>query len=108
MHPNNHEFDHQKPITLTGTVKEVDWNDPHVVVHIAAKEKGGQTKDWRVEMGSLDEMENQGWTDSTIKPGDRITIQGNQAKSEPNFASARMVELASGKKMPAASECHPS
>jgi Family of unknown function (DUF6152) len=104
-HPFNGEFDEKKPLTLKGTVKEVNWSDPHVTVQLETKENG-QTKDWRVEMGSLSEMENNGWTETTMKAGDRITIEGNPAKSESNFASARTVEVA-GKKLSAASECHP-
>jgi Family of unknown function (DUF6152) len=107
-HPFNGEFDDKKSITLTGTVKEVHWSDPHVVVQVEANEKsGGQAKSWRVEMGSLAEMEHNGWTETTVKPGDRVTIEGNPAKSNSNFASARMVQVAGGKKLSAASECHP-
>jgi hypothetical protein len=104
-HATNHEFDEKKSLTLTGTVKEVDWSDPHVLVHIEAKENG-QSKNWRVEMGSIDEMEHLGWSEGTMKPGDRVTVEGNPAKSESYFASARMIEVA-GKKLSAASECHP-
>jgi len=102
------EFDEKKSVTLKGTVKEVDWSDPHVLVHVEAKEPSGQSKNWRVEMDSLAEMEQHGWTEGTVKPGDRITIEGNLAKAEPYFASARTVEVAGGRKLSAASECHPA
>ena len=105
-HVNTHEFNEQKSLTLTGTVKEVHWSDPHVLVHLEAKENG-QTKNWRVEMGSIAEMEHNGWTESTVKRGDRVTVEGNPAKSEPNLASARRVEVPGGKKLSATSECHP-
>jgi hypothetical protein len=108
MHAGTHDFDEQKSVTLTGTVKEVNWSDPHVLVHVEAKEAGGQAKNWRVEMGSVAEMAHHGWSENTVKPGDRVTIEGNPAKSEPNFASARMVEVPGGRKLSAASECHPA
>ena len=98
MHSSNAEFDEQKSVTLIGTVKGVDWSDPHVLVHVEAKEASGQTKNWRVEMGSVAEMEDHGWAEDTVKLGDRITVEGNLAKSEPCFASARMVEVPGGKK----------
>jgi len=108
MHSSNAEFDEQKSVTLIGTVKGVDWSDPHVLVHVEAKEASGQTKNWRVEMGSVAEMEDHGWAEDTVKLGDRITVEGNLAKSEPCFASARMVEVPGGKKLSATSECHPT
>jgi len=107
-HPMAGEFDAKAPVTLTGTVTQLDWSDPHVVLHVDAKENGGDLKHWRVEMGTLDEMEDNGWTETTLKQGDRITVQGNRAKSEANFASARTVETSAGKKLSAKSVCHPS
>jgi hypothetical protein len=107
-HPMAHEFDAKAPVTLTGTVTQMDWSDPHVVLHVDAKENGGDVKHWRVEMGTLDEMEHHGWTETTLKRGDRITVQGNRAKAESHFASARMIETAGGKQLSATSVCHPS
>jgi len=107
-HPMAREFDAKAPVTLTGTVTELDWSDPHVVLHVDAKENGGDVKHWRVEMGTLDEMEHHGWTETTLTQGDRITVQGNRAKEESNFASARVIETAGGKKLSATSACHPS
>jgi len=109
-HPFSGEFDAQAPVTLNGTVTELHWSDPHVVLQVDAKENGGEVKNWRVEMGTLAEMENHGWTETTLKQGERITIQGNRAKSksQPNFASARVIETAGGKKLTATSACHPA
>jgi hypothetical protein len=108
MHAGSNDFDEQKSVTLTGTVKEVNWTDPHVLVRIEAKEAGGQAKNWRIEMGSPAEMAHHGWAADTMKPGDRITIEGNPAKSDPYFASARMVQVPGGRRLSAASECHPT
>jgi len=101
-HPFDSEFDVQAPVTLTGMVTTLDWTDPHVVIHVDVKDTSGQTRNWNFETGSLAEMEKNGWTKTTLKQGDQITVQGYRAKSEPYVASARMIELPGGKKLSSA------
>ena len=98
-HPFASEFDAQAPVTLSGTVSKVDWNDPHVVIHVNVKDAGGQLRMWNMEAGSPVEMEKNGWTNSTLKEGEQITVQGYRAKSEPFTAAARVIELPDGKKL---------
>ncbi len=101
-HPFDSEFDVQAPVTLTGMVTTLDWTDPHVVIHVDVKDTSGQTRNWNLETGSLAEMEKNGWTKTTLKQGDQITVQGYRAKSEPYVASARMIELPGRKKLSSA------
>jgi Family of unknown function (DUF6152) len=103
-HPFDSEFDARAPMSLTGTVTKYDWVDPHVIVYVDVKDASGQTRNWHMETGSLAEMGKNGWTKATLKEGDRITIQGYRAKSEPYFASARVIELPGGKKMSSVSD----
>ena len=49
-------------------------------------------------------LERKGWTRSTLKGGDQITVQGYRAKSEPFVAAARMIELPGGTKLVAADD----
>lgn len=100
-HPFASEFDAQAPVTLTGTVMQVDWNDPHVVIHVAVKD-GGQTRDWSMQAASPDTMKNKGWTQAMLKQGEQITVEGYRAKSEPFVMAARMIELPGGKKLSSA------
>jgi hypothetical protein len=99
-HPFASEFDASAPVNLTGTVTKVDWNEPHVVFHVAVENLGGQTRDWRLEAASPTMLEKKGWTKTMLKQGDQITVRGYRAKSEPFMGAARSVELPGGKKMP--------
>jgi hypothetical protein len=99
-HPFASEFDADAPVSLTGKVMKVDWNDPHVVVHVAVSDPGGQTRNWSLEAASPAMLEKKGWTKTMLKAGDQITVQGYRAKSEPFTGAARLIELPGGKKMP--------
>jgi hypothetical protein len=99
-HPFASEFDANAPITLTGKLMKVDWNEPHVVFHVAVKDPGGETRDWSLEAASPAMLERKGWTKAMLKEGNQITVRGYRAKSEPFTGAARSIELPSGKKMP--------
>lgn len=68
-------YDTSKLTTMEGTVTEFRWRNPHVYVMYDVKDEEGKVVNWGAETHSPIVCENQdGWTKSTLKPGDRITI----------------------------------
>ena len=103
-HPFASEFDASAPVNVTGKVTKVEWNEPHVVFHVAVTDPSGQTRDWSLEAASPAMLERNGWTRSMLNEGDQITVRGYRAKSQPFTATARSIELPGGKKMPSGDE----
>jgi hypothetical protein len=101
-HPFSAEFDANAPVHLTGKVTQVDWNNPHVMIHMTVSEGGD--KNWNLEAASPSDLARKGWTRDTLKAGDQITVDGFKAKTEPLTAAARTVELPGGKKMSTADD----
>lgn len=98
------EFDVNKPVNIKGTVTKVEWLNPHVWFYIDVKDQSGKVTNWGVEMGSPNGLMRTGWSRSSMKPGDVVTVEGSRAKDDSNTANARTVTLASsGKKLFAAS-----
>jgi len=102
-HPFSSEYDENKPVNLSGTVTKVEWGNPHVHVYMDATDPSGQTKMWNVELGSPSALSQRGWTKSTLKTQEQITVDGWQAKDGSSRANAKTVTLADGKTMDAAS-----
>jgi hypothetical protein len=102
-HPFASEFDANAPVTLTGTVEGVNWNNPHVNFRVAVKDNSGETRNWTFQAASPATLQKKGWTKTTLKEGEKITMQGYRAKSEPFVAAARMISLPNGKKLSSAS-----
>jgi hypothetical protein len=98
-HPFNSEFDAQAPLTLSGTVTSVDWAEPHVYIHVNAKDASGQARNWNLELASPSILTRKGWSKDTLKQGEVITVKGYRAKSEPFTASARSVEMTDRKQL---------
>src|SRR5262245_47002653 len=81
-HAVSAEFDRSKPITFTGTVKKVDWMNPHIYTHIEAKDAAGKTVVYEVEGGAPNSLFRNGWRPDTLKVGETVTVSGSRAKNE--------------------------
>ena len=73
------EFDTNKPIKFDGTVKSVDWMNPHIYVNIETKENG-KTMVYSVEGGPPNALFRQGWRPDSLKVGDKVNVSGVRAK----------------------------
>jgi uncharacterized protein DUF6152 len=97
------EFDASKPVKLTGTVTKIEWTNPHAYFFIDVKDEAGKITNWGLEMGSPNGLMRQGWTRTSLKVGDVVTVDGSRAKDGSNVANARNVTLADGQRLFAAS-----
>ena len=67
-------FDRTKQVTITGTVTEFRWGNPHSWIHIDVADKDGKVGNWAVEMDPASHLSREGWRSSTLKPGDKISV----------------------------------
>jgi hypothetical protein len=79
-HSVSAEFDEHKPITFTGTVKKVEWMNPHIYTQVETKTPDGKSVVYRVEGGPPNALYRQGWRKDSIKVGDVVTVKGLRAK----------------------------
>ena len=84
-HSTAAEFDNKKPITFTGTVKKIQWMNPHIYTLVETKDADGKTVVYRVEGGPPNALFRQGWRMDTLKVGDTITVSGLRAKNEASM-----------------------
>ena len=80
-HHGSAAYDMSKTVTVTGTVTGFDFVNPHVMISMDAKNDAGQVEHWQGELTSPNHLARAGWTKSTLKPGDQITLTGGAAKS---------------------------
>jgi hypothetical protein len=91
-------FDHEKTVTISGTVKEFEWTNPHAWIHITtADEKTGRQVEWSFEMGSVGQVAAQGWKADTIKPGDKISVMMHPLKDGSRGGQYMNATLADGR-----------
>src|ERR1043166_6200130 len=99
-HSISAEFDQSKPIKFTGTVKRVEWMNPHIYTHVEVKEPDGKVVEYRVEGGPPNALYRQGWRKDTLKAGDVVTVSGIRAKREDSMnIGVATITTADGKRI---------
>src|SRR5215831_19115439 len=74
------EFDASKPVTLTGTVTNIEWANPHIWLYLDVKSGDSGVQPWQCEGGPPNTLTRNGWTRDSLKTGDQIVIEGVLAK----------------------------
>src|SRR5690349_5017071 len=72
-------FDDSKVLELKGTIKEMQWKNPHVWIQVVVDDKGKPTE-WSLEAGSPNTLSRTGWRSTTFKTGDEVTVRLNPMK----------------------------
>ena len=75
-HSFDAEFDRDRTIDVTGVVTKVDWVNPHAFVYVDARDEQGEVTRYRIEMGPPYALVRGGWTRTTLKIGDTVTVKG--------------------------------
>jgi hypothetical protein len=90
-------YDMSKPVVLKGAVvTQFAWINPHPLIKVDAKDDTGAVQHWTMEMGSTPASQLIGWTRTTLKPGDVVTIYLWQAKTRQPVGRFNKVLLADG------------
>ena len=67
-------FDQHKTDTISGTVREFQWTNPHVWIQLRVPDASGKDKEWSIECTSVNFLYRRGWHNDTLKPGDKVTL----------------------------------
>ena len=78
-HHSNVAFEVTKVLTVTGVVKEFKWMNPHTWINMTADDGKGKVE-WAIEGRAPTVLLRSGWTKTSLKPGDTITVDYSPAK----------------------------
>jgi hypothetical protein len=92
------KFDDKKPVRIRGVVSLVDWRNPHahIFVNVASADK---VNNWAVELESPIDLEANGWSKTTIQPGDKVVVQGLAARDSSRQIWATAILTSAGKEI---------
>jgi len=76
-------YDQNKTITVQGTVKEFWWRNPHSALFLDANDESGKPVTYALEMGSPQTLVKFGYTRTTFKPGDKVTMPMHPSFTNP-------------------------
>jgi hypothetical protein len=93
------QFDGTKPVTLKGTVTQMDWINPHAWIHLDVKGPDGKVVSWMVETGSPNILLRRGFNKKSLEAGSDIVVQGYMAKDGENKINGGSVTFPDGKRL---------
>ncbi len=91
------EFDVNKVVRLLGTVTEMEWVNPHAVIHLAVMNPDGTVANWAIEGNTPNSLLRAGLTKKSLEPGTALAVQGYLAKSGDNKVSASVMVMRDGR-----------
>ena len=72
-HGRGATYDMKKELQLRGTISEVLWRNPHIVIFVDVKDAGGKVTKWAIEHSNITTLTMQGYGRATLKPGQEVT-----------------------------------
>ena len=100
-------LDTGKEVTLRGTVTEWIWSNPHCFLKFDAKDDTGAVRNWAVETQNPTSMTTRGWSRSSFKVGDEVTVTIEPVKNGQPVGRILTAILANGQKLIAATASTP-
>jgi hypothetical protein len=96
-HHGDAAYDESKPVVLKdAVVTEYDWMNPHSLLKVDYKNDQGKVEHWVAEIGSTPSMTLLGWSRTTVKTGDVITLYVWQAKTHLTVGRLNKLVLPDG------------
>lgn len=93
-------FDTTHTVKYEGTITSVEWINPHAFVYADLKDEKGKVQNWKLELGDLYMLtQHGGWTETTVKHGDHVTVQGFRAKDGSPYMSLGRIWLPDGRSL---------
>ena len=95
-HHSNSAFNPDKVVVLKGTVTQWKWSNPHVWIFLSVDDDKGGKVEWAIEGRTPGQLLRAGWSRSSLKLGDVITIDFSPAKDGSRAGLLTRVRLADG------------
>jgi hypothetical protein len=99
-HHGGAAFDQTKVTTLSGTVTELQFVNPHVVVVFDVDDGHGGVTHWSAWLTAPNKLQRAGWNKRTLQAGDHITVAGSAQKNGSPVLQVRKLTGPDGKDLP--------
>ena len=98
-HAESAQFDVNNHVEVTGTVKKVEWANPHIWFYVDVKDATGKVTTWGFSGLPPGMLLRRGFTKETLKLGEVVTVRGARAKDGSTNASGGRVTFADGRQV---------
>ena len=96
-HSEAAEYDSTKPVKVTGIIKKVEWQNPHIWFYVDVKSDDGKVTNWGFSGGAPGQLMRRGIAKKVIQEGMTITVEGFRSKDGSNNANGARVTFPDGR-----------
>jgi hypothetical protein len=90
-------FDASKPVSVSGTITRVEWQNPHIWFYLAVTEPNGNVTEWGFSAAPPGVLMRRGITKDVLRIGALVNVEGFRARDGSNNASGGSVTLPDGR-----------
>jgi len=98
-HHGSAGFDQKKPVHFVGRVNLLEWNNPHIVIHLEVTGTDGRVATWLVNTIPPNTAKRRGFSRNSFAVGTEISVEGYQALDGSNHVNGTNIVLGDGKKI---------
>ncbi len=95
-HGRGNTYNANEIVTLEGTVTELAWRNPHVVLYMDVTDENGNVENWGLESMNVSSLGRRGYSRNTLRPGQEVTAKLNPAYSGAPRGVIRTIIMADG------------
>lgn len=99
-HHGGAAFDQTQSITLQGTMTELQFTNPHVLLFFDVTNDKGETVNWSGWLTAPNKLSRAGWTRRTLAAGDKVVVSGTPHKAGSHIVQIRKLVGPDGKELP--------
>ena len=66
----------EERITVSGTVTEFRFSNPHAILKFDVVNADGEKQQWTAETTSPSILRRRGWSQASFEPGDKVKLEG--------------------------------
>lgn len=98
-HHSTAMFDQSKVVARSGTIKQLEWVNPHVWLHVTLTDQSGREAVWSFEAGSPLQLQQLGWKPESLSPGGKVEVGFRPMKDGSRGGQLMNVTPSGGKKV---------
>ena len=80
-HHGDTNYDLTSSFSITGTIVEFRFINPHMQITLDVTDADGKVTRWAGQGTSPNMLVFRGWSRTVLKPGDKVTLNGNRSKN---------------------------
>jgi hypothetical protein len=94
-------FNGKETVTMVGVVRSFEMVNPHSWLQLAVTDERGRAVEWAFEMGDPAQLSREGWTKTSVQPGDHVTVQIHPRLDGSHGGQLMSIVLPDGKELDA-------